>query len=82
VIWALEVYDTEQREARSRRFTRSRKVAERWNRIPRIDFTDSGHGLVFHAIEGRRKTKETPELNPRLYVDREQEQIEREKAER
>lgn len=67
MIWALEVYDTEMRVARSRRYTSSEITAIAWERIPRIDFTDSGHGLVFqsHKHSGKRQ-----EVNPYGYSKR------------
>lgn len=56
-VWRLEAYDTEMREARCREYTTSRRMAEKWERIPRIQFTDSGHGIVFLATPhtGRRE---------------------------
>lgn len=57
MIWELEAYDTEMREARSREYTRSKKMADLWNQIPRIQFSDSGHGIVFnaHPHSGKRR---------------------------
>jgi hypothetical protein len=54
-VWCLEAWDTEQREARTREYTTSDKLAERWERIPRIQFTDSGHGIVFQATAVTRR---------------------------
>lgn len=51
MVWQLEAYDTEMREARCREYTTSRRTAELWERIPRIQFTDSGHGIEFIARE-------------------------------
>lgn len=47
MIWELEGYDTELREARCREYTRSQRTADLWVRIPRLQFSDSGHGVVF-----------------------------------
>ena len=57
MVWELVAYDTELREARAREYTSSPRRAEAWKRIARIDFTDSGHGIVFQATphSGRRK---------------------------
>lgn len=67
-VWMLEAYDTDGRNARCREYTTSRTKAEAWARIPRIDFTDSGHGIVFNvwAHQGRRK----PTINAGQYADR------------
>jgi hypothetical protein len=54
-VWCLEAYDTEMREARSREYTTSKRMAERWEQIPRVQFTDSGHGIVFIARPHRGK---------------------------
>ena len=59
MVWCLEAYDTELREARSREYTTSRRTADLWNLIPRIDFTDSGHGIVFQARPHRGARKPT-----------------------
>lgn len=77
--FALEVYDTEQREVRCRRYTRSAKKAEAWERIPRIDFTDSGHGLVFQARPtSSGPNQRRPTLNPWAYKSHEDAQKARE----
>lgn len=57
MVWELEGYDTEMREVRCREYTTSRRTAELWAQIPRIQFTDSGHGIVFDARphKGRRR---------------------------
>ena len=52
--WELLAFSTEMRgDVRYREYTRSREKAERFGRIPRIDFTDSSHGIVFSAYEMR-----------------------------
>lgn len=52
-VWKLEAFGTEQRgptrDVRHRSYTTSKKRAEEFERIPRIQFTDSGHGIVFTA---------------------------------
>ena len=55
MIWELIGYSTEERgehAVRHREYTSSRRRAEDFACIPRLDFTDSGHGVVFLA---RRK---------------------------
>lgn len=59
MIWELIGYGTDSRysdDVRHREYTSSRKKAELFARIPRIQFTDSGHGVVFVARphKGRR----------------------------
>lgn len=58
-VWILEGYGTDSRYAddvRHREYTTSKKKADLFAQIPRIDFTDSGHGIVFTARphSGRR----------------------------
>jgi hypothetical protein len=60
MIWELEAYNTDSRyshDVRYRIYTSSRKKAEAFNKIPKIQFTDSGHGICFYARkhQGRRK---------------------------
>ena len=38
-------------DLRHREYTRSRERADRFKKVPRIPFTDSGHGIVFIARE-------------------------------
>ena len=38
-------------DIRYRRYTRSKLTAERFSKLPRIQFTDSGHGIVFTVRE-------------------------------
>ena len=62
--WMLEAYGTDSRyhdDVRHRSYTRSQKKAEAFARIPRIQFTDSGHGIVFHAEELPPRTRRLPE---------------------
>lgn len=61
--WLLEGYGTDSRyggDVRYRAYTTSRKKAEAFNKIPRIQFTDSGHGIEFIAIELAPRTKRLP----------------------
>lgn len=51
-VWVLEAYGTDSRygdDVRYRAYTTSAKRAEEFAKIPRIQFTDSGHGIVFVA---------------------------------
>lgn len=59
-VWKLEAYDTDMREARCREYTTSKRMAEKWERIPRIQFTDSGHGIVFIATPHPPRTRREP----------------------
>lgn len=80
--FALEVYDTEQRDVRCRRYTRSAKKAAAWERIPRIDFTDSGHGLVFtNRRTPTGPNKQRPTLSPHAYHQHEVRQALKERLE-
>lgn len=51
MTWVLEGFNTDARygEVRHREYTTSDRKAEMFNQIPKIQFTDSGHGIVFHA---------------------------------
>lgn len=60
MTWVLEAYDTDCRDVRHRSYTTSRKKAEAFDRIPRIQFSDSGHGIVFSATELAPRTKRLP----------------------
>ncbi len=60
-IYLLEAYNTDSRypnDVRYREYTTSKIKAERFNRIPKIQFSDSGHGIVFHSHEHTGKRKE------------------------
>ena len=62
--WLLEAFGTDSRyrdDVRHRSYTTSRKKAEAFGRIPRIQFSDSGHGIVFHALELPPRTRRLPE---------------------
>ena len=59
----LEGFGTDSRygdDVRYRAYTTSAKKAEAFNRIPRIQFTDSGHGIVFSAWQLPPRTKRLP----------------------
>ena len=50
MVYELFAYNTDSRysnDIRYREYTTSRKKAEAFNRIPKIQFTDSGHGICF-----------------------------------
>ena len=62
MVWELLAYNTDSRyrdDIRYRDYTTNRKKAEAFNKIPKIQFTDSGHGIVFysHIHIGSRKPK-------------------------
>jgi hypothetical protein len=62
MVWELLAYNTDMRyrdDVRYRQYTRSKKKAERFAQIPKIQFTDSGHGIVFVAREHSGKRKPT-----------------------
>jgi len=64
MIYELIAYNTDCRysqDIRYRIYTSSKKKVEAFNKIPKIQFTDSGHGIVFHASEhkGIRKSRIT-----------------------
>jgi hypothetical protein len=61
-MWMLEGWSTEERgehAVRYRAYTTSEKRAAEFEQIPKLQFSDSGHGVVFSAIPctGRRKDK-------------------------
>jgi hypothetical protein len=61
-VYVLEAYNTDSRypdDVRWREYTNSKKRAELFNKIPKIQFSDSGHGVVFWAREHKGKRKET-----------------------
>lgn len=65
MLWMLEAYNTESPglgviDVRYRSYTTSQKRADAFERIPKIQFTDSGHGIVFHAISV--KSRRLPEI--------------------
>lgn len=62
MVYELIAFSTEERgeaSIRYRQYTNSEIKAEAWARMPRIDFTDSYHGIVFASgpkPAGERKT--------------------------
>lgn len=63
IVWVLEGYDTGAHNyagydgVHHRQYTTSAKTAELFSQIPRIQYTDSGHGIVFRAREHRGQRK-------------------------
>ena len=60
MVYELIGYNTDGRyrdDVRHREYTTSKKKAELFEQIPKIQFNDSGHGIVFMALEhsGRRQ---------------------------
>lgn len=54
MTWLLIAYNTDSRyrtDIRYRAYTTSEKKAEAFRHIPKIQFSDSGHGIVFAAYE-------------------------------
>jgi hypothetical protein len=49
MVYRLYGYDTESRSDRVREYTSSEREAARWGYIKRVQFSDSGHGIVFGA---------------------------------
>jgi len=66
MLYELAGYNTDCRysqDIRYRQYTTSKKKADAFNKIPKIQFTDSGHGIVFRAREMSnfdRKYKKPP----------------------
>jgi hypothetical protein len=61
--WELIAYNTDSRyrdDIRYREYTRSRTRAEAFERIPKIQFSDSGHELIFAARELPPRTRREP----------------------
>ena len=54
MVYELIAYNTDSRypdDIRYRRYTSSKRLANNFAKIPKIQFTDSGHGIVFLARE-------------------------------
>lgn len=64
-VWELIGYNTDSRydDVRHREYTQSEKRADAFAQIPKIQFTDSGHGIVFAAREHSGKRKPTVNLS-------------------
>lgn len=61
MTYELVAYNTDSRypdDVRYREYTSSKKRADLFNKIPRIPFSDSGHGIVFSVREHTGKRKE------------------------
>jgi len=61
-VWVLIGYSTEdygERSIRHREYTTSERTAELFEQIPRIQFTDSGHGICFTATAHSGKRHST-----------------------
>ena len=61
MVYELVAYNTDcrfQQDVRYRAYTSSKKKADAFDKIPKIQFTDSGHGIVFNSREhkGHRKS--------------------------
>ncbi len=75
-VWLLYGYDTDARQDRVREYTSSAREAFRWTQIKRIDFTDSGHGIVFGSRP--HKGKRAPVRRRTDHVERELQRIRKE----
>lgn len=63
MLYELEAYSTANYlDVRYRAYTTSRKKAEAFEKIPKIQFTDSGHGIVFTALEVKKRREEVKTL--------------------
>lgn len=61
MLWELTAWNTEDpRDVRFRKYTTSKKKADAFQKIPKIQFSDSGHGIIFWACEHEGKRK--PEI--------------------
>lgn len=59
-VWALIGFSTEEYgddAVRHREYTSSVSTAKLFSQVPRVQFTDSGHGIVFSAYPHRGKRK-------------------------
>lgn len=59
MLYELEAYSTANySDIRYRAYTTSKKKADAFESIPKIQFTDSGHGIVFsaHLVSKRKPT--------------------------
>jgi glucan phosphorylase len=59
-MYELIAYNTDcryQKDIRYRKYTGNKKLAENFSKIPKIQFSDSGHGIVFVVREhsGKRE---------------------------
>ena len=65
MIWELEGFNTDQRydDIRYREYTASERKANLFRLIPKIQFTDSGHGIVFSSRPHPTGKKRKPVIN-------------------
>ena len=66
MTYELVAYNTDcryQQDIRYREYTNSKKRAEQFNKIPKIQFTDSGHGIVFHSRELKFREHRKPTIS-------------------
>ena len=73
MVFELIGFNTDSRyrdDVRHREYTTSTKKARLFERIPKIQFTDSGHGIVFAAVEHKGPRK------PTYHMDYVREQLE------
>jgi len=62
MVYELVAYNTDCRysqDVRYRVYTTSKKKAEAFDKIPKIQFTDSGHGIVFCTREHKGHREKT-----------------------
>ena len=83
MVYELVGFNTDARyqdDVRWRRYTTSEKLAEQWGKIRRIQFSDSGHGIVFSARELAPGAKRKKVVYPyhEDHADRELKRIKRE----
>lgn len=60
MLYQLEAYNTDSRcidDIRYRAYTTSEKKAKMFEKIPKIQFTDSGHGIVFVARPVKKRNQ-------------------------
>jgi len=64
MVYELVGYNTDSRydDIRYREYTNNKKKAELFNKIPKMQFTDSGHGIVFEACELELRTRRKPTI--------------------
>ena len=62
--YRLEAFSTDQRsdDVRYRAYTTSKTKADRFGFIPKIRFSDSGHGIVFSSSEVRPGERRLPTI--------------------
>ena len=61
--YVLEMRSTQDwQDVRYRSFTVSKAKADRFRNVPRIQFTNSGHGIAPHVTEHKRGTPRGPEI--------------------